>query len=275
MSQSTLKIGFIGGGNMAFAIVNGLIAAGHSPGKLSVADPSESQRARLHELNENLQLTEDNQEVANAAEVLVLAVKPQVMAEALSGLSVNGQAGPNLVVSIAAGVTLDGLGAALGKNWPIVRIMPNQPALVGAGMSVLVASPATSAEQKAQAEYIARSTGKALWIDDESLMDAVTAISGSGPAYFYLLMEIMADCAREMGLDPELAQSLVRQTALGAAEITKDSQHDLAQLRASVTSKGGTTHAAITSLEDAGIRDIFRRALEAARDRSMELGKTG
>jgi pyrroline-5-carboxylate reductase len=140
-------------------------------------------------------------------------------------------------------------------------------------MSVLVASGSVTPAQKEQADYIARATGRALWIDDETLMDTVTAISGSGPAYFYLLMEIMSESARRMGLPAELAEALVRQTAFGASETAKNPDTDIVKLRQSVTSKGGTTQAALTYLDNAGIRDIFGKALEAARDRSIELGK--
>jgi pyrroline-5-carboxylate reductase len=178
-----------------------------------------------------------------------------------------------LVISIAAGITLASLARALGTGAPAVRVMPNQPALIGEGMSVLVASPAATAAHKAQAIYIAEATGRALWISDESLMDAVTAVSGSGPAYFYLLMEIMEESAVELGLPPEVARTLVRQTALGAARAAGSADGTLAALRASVTSPGGTTAAALAVLDQAGISEIVKRALVAARDRGAALGR--
>ena len=155
----------------------------------------------------------------------------------------------------------------------LVRVMPNQPALVGEGVSVLVASDRVSAAQRAQATYIAEATGKAVWISDESLMDAVTALSGSGPAYFYLVIEMLEQSAVKIGLPPDLARVLTRQTALGAARVVSDPTADIVAMRTSVTSAGGTTAAAIDVMEHAGIRDIFHQALRAARDRGAELGR--
>jgi pyrroline-5-carboxylate reductase len=174
---------------------------------------------------------------------------------------------------VAAGITLAAIARGLATNVPAVRVMPNQPALIGEGMSVLVASPEVSAAQKAQAFYIAEAAGLALWIGEESLMDAVTAVSGSGPAYFYLLMEIMEDSAVQLGLQRETARMLVRQTALGAARAAGMPDADLIALRASVTSRGGTTAAALDVLDQAGVRDTWRRAIAAARDRAAELGR--
>ena len=154
-----------------------------------------------------------------------------------------------------------------------MRVMPNQPALVGAGVSVLVASGPVSDPQLAQARYVTNAVGRSILVDDENLMDAVTAVSGSGPAYFYLVMEAMITSALELGLDEKLARSLVTETAVGAAVAARENAADIPGLRASVTSRGGTTFAALTVLEDAGIRDIFAAALQAARDRSAELGR--
>jgi pyrroline-5-carboxylate reductase len=273
MNQTQLSIGFIGGGNMAHAIISGLLRAGHEPTKIRVADPDEKQQARIRSLHGSLEVTDQNHSVAGQSEVLILAVKPHINADVIAGLANHSRPASQLIISIAAGVTLTSLENWLGDDGPVVRIMPNQPALVGAGMSVLVASGSVTPAQKEQADYIARATGRALWIDDETLMDTVTAISGSGPAYFYLLMEIMSESARRMGLPAELAEALVRQTAFGASETAKNPDTDIVKLRQSVTSKGGTTQAALTYLDNAGIRDIFGKALEAARDRSIELGK--
>jgi len=174
-----------------------------------------------------------------------------------------------------AGITLRSLETALAPTPSIVRIMPNQPALAGAGMFVLDATATTGNVHRAQAQYVAEATGRAAWIEDESLMDAVTAISGSGPAYFYLLMEIMENCAIDMGLPGPLAQVLTRQTGFGAGRVAIESDQDLRQIRESVMSKGGTTAAAIEALEQGKIRDIVAKALVAARDRSVELGTSG
>lgn len=273
MRMQELRIGFIGGGNMAQAIVAGLLRAGHAPAAIVVAEPAAAQRARIAAMDRHVRVAESNAEAAAAAELLVLAVKPQVMPAVLQEVAASARPAGQLVVSVAAGITLGTIARHLGAGVAAVRVMPNQPALVGEGMSVLVASAGVNAARRAQAQYVAEATGQALWLDDESLMDAVTAVSGSGPAYFYLLMEIMADCAADLGLPREAAGTLVRQTALGAARVAATPASDVAALRASVTSPGGTTAAAIAVLEQAGIRAILKRALTAARDRGAELGR--
>jgi pyrroline-5-carboxylate reductase len=268
-----LKIGFIGGGNMARAMLSGLLRAGHPPGRMAVAEPAAAQRQIVASLDKGLRTVEDNADVARDADILVLAVKPQVMPAVLEQLAAASRPPGQLVISIAAGVTLATIARALGPGVAAVRVMPNQPALVGEGMSVLVACAAVGPAQRAQALQIAEATGRALWIGEESLMDAVTAVSGSGPAYFYLLMEIMEDCAVQLGLPRETARTLVRQTALGAARVATGADGDIGALRASVTSPGGTTAAALAVMDRAGIRDIISRALVAARDRGVELGR--
>lgn len=272
MSENTLTIGFIGGGNMARAMVAGLLRAGHRPGSLCIAEPVAAQRQQVAALNGALKVTGHNATAAGAG-VLVLAVKPQVMPAVTGELAALSRPAGQVILSVAAGVTLAALGRWLRAEVPAVRVMPNQPAMIGEGMSVLVASPLVSAAQRDRAYYVASATGKAVWIDDESLMDAVTAVSGSGPAYFYLLLEILEDSAVELGLSRELARTLTRQTALGAVRVAADPQVDLPAMRAGVTSPGGTTAAALGVLEQARIRDIFRRALMAARDRGAELGR--
>lgn len=269
--MQALRIGFIGGGNMAQAIVAGLLRAGHDATAIAVAEPAPGARAKLAGLDQGLAIGEDNAVVAAGSDVLVLAVKPQVMSAVLAELAAVGRPRDQLVVSIAAGVTLATLAGALGPL--VVRVMPNQPAMVGEGMAVLVAGPGVDAAGRARATYVAGAPGRAAWIDDESLMDAVTAVSGSGPAYFYLLMEMMEAAAMELGLPGDVATTLVRQTALGAARAAPPGS-DAGALRASVTSPGGTTAAALAVLESAGIRETFRRAITAARDRGAELGRT-
>jgi len=273
MSHRDTRIGFIGAGNMGRAMISGLLEAGHTPGCLYVADPDEQQRTRMQSLHADLHVTDDNVAVFEASAVLVLAVKPQAIANVMDRL--RDASGPmdRLVISIAAGITRHTLQDFFGEECAVVRIMPNQPAMAGAAMSALLASQSTSDAQRNLAEYIAAAMGRAEWIDDEQMMDAVTAISGSGPAYFYLLAEIVESCAVEMGLPAKLAKVLARQTIFGAGKSVIESSMSLAELRQSVTSKGGTTAAAIAVLEQAGIRDIFREALTAARDRSIELGR--
>ena len=258
---------------MAQAIAGGLLRAGHAPRAMAVAEPAAAQRERWQALHPDIRRVAGNGTVAAEAAVLVLAVKPQVMPVVLAELAATARPPGQLVMSVAAGVALATIASSLGTETATVRVMPNQPALIGEGMSVMVASARVSAAQRAQALYIGEAAGKALWISDESLMDAVTAVSGSGPAYFYLLMELMEQTAAALGLPRDVARTLVRQTALGAARAASDPRADVAAMRASVTSPGGTTAAALAVLEQAGIAEILYRALTSARDRSAELGR--
>lgn len=273
MNNRSTTIGFIGGGNMAQAIIRGLLKAGHPAANISVADPSVTQRTTVATIDEGLLVTADNAFVARNAQLLVLAVKPQVMASVAAELGVQPRPAKQIVVSIAAGITLMSLSNWFGNKAALVRVMPNQPALIGEGMSGLCANSAVDTAGRNAVDYLLAATGKVAWFEDESLIDAVTALSGSGPAYFYLLMEIMRDVAIELGFDPAVARLLSTQTALGAASVAVNTQDELALLRERVTSPGGTTAAALQSMEQAGIRDIVRRALLAARDRAIELGK--
>ena len=260
---------------MGQAIMRGLIQAGHSPRLLSVADPDRTCRAELRNLHAELFISPDNLAVAEKADALVLAVKPQMIRTVAEETAELVCPPDQMIVSIAAGTTIGSLHAWLGSEVPVVRVMPNQPALIGAGISVLTPSATVTEPQRELADYIANSIGTAIWLDDESLIDAATAVSGSGPAYFYLLMELIENSALEFGFSKDVASKLTVGTALGAARIADSVGPDLADLRRRVTSPGGTTAAALKVLEDAEIRDIFRRALEAARDRSAELGKSG
>jgi pyrroline-5-carboxylate reductase len=269
MDQSELTIAFIGGGNMAQALLSGLLHAGHEPAALRVADPAPAQRDRAGRLHPGLRVDSDNASAAAAADVLVLAVKPQVLASVCRTL----QPLPSqLVISVAAGVTLGAIATWMGEGVACVRVMPNQPALVGAGMSVLCANAAVSQAQRAQADYLARAGGAVAWVEDEALMDAVTAISGSGPAYFYLLMEILEEAAQAMGIPAEVARQLAVQTAFGAGLTARETGSPPEALRRMVTSPGGTTQAALETLERGNLSQLFTAALEAARQRSVELG---
>ena len=272
MTHSDDKIGFIGGGNMALAIVSGLLRAGHSASAIQISEPDAGRRQALAELHGGLQVGVDNDAVASATDILVLAVKPQVLPAVAKNL--HSRPAGQLVISIAAGIRLDSLSRWLGDTAAIVRVMPNQPALVGAGMSVLIAGENVTDHQREKSRYVLAAAGETGWVSDEALIDAVTAISGSGPAYFYLLMEMLENTAQEMGVEPELAARLARQTAFGAGLTARDTQETPARLRAAVTSPGGTTAAAIESLEKSDIRAIFSAALHAARHRSLELGRT-
>lgn len=272
MKHADLHIGIVGGGNMGRAIVAGLLRAGHAPRLIRVAEPVATARAAVLALAPDVSTAGDGAATARVADVLVLAVKPQVLPQVALELRPALRPGC-LVVSIAAGVTLASLREWLGSAVALVRAMPNQPAMVGEGMTVLTAAAGVTTAQRAQAEYVATAAGRTAWLGDESLMDAVTAVSGSGPAYFYLVIELLEQAATGLGLPADLARVLVRQTALGAARVAADPAVDAAAMRTSVTSPGGTTAAALQVFAEAGLREIFGRALQAARDRGIELGR--
>ncbi len=273
MSFDNLTIGLIGGGNMARALVRGLLQAGHPAGRLQVADPDPAQLEQVVALHASVGIHGDNSGVAAVADVLVLAVKPQLMADIARKIAMGPRRPGQLILSVAAGITLGALRGYFGPDTPLVRVMPNQPATIGAGISGLAASAAVHERERQLAEYIASATGRAVWLDDEALMDAVTAVSGSGPAYFYLLMEHMERAAVELGLSADLAAVLTRETALGAARLVIETSAEPAGLRAAVTSPGGTTAAALRVFEAANLDAIVHQALAAARDRATELGR--
>jgi len=275
MSYHHLTIGLIGGGNMSRALVRGLLRSGHPAQLISIAEPDAGQREQLAALDPGLVLDANNTPVAQNAAVLVLAVKPQILPAVATALAGQRRPAGQLVLSVAAGITLGSLAGWLGADTPLVRIMPNQPATIGAGVSALAASSAVDTAARQLAEYIAGTTGRALWLPDETMMDAVTAVSRSGPAYFYLLMEHIERAAIDLGLPPDLATALTRETALGAARVVVETQTEPGVLRAAVTSPGGTTAAALRVFEQADLAGIVQQALTATRNRSVELGKQG
>ncbi|MCC6303426.1 MAG: pyrroline-5-carboxylate reductase [Gammaproteobacteria bacterium] len=264
-------IAFIGAGNMARSLICGLIGDGYPPASIIATDPD---RQRLHDLANDLGIGTDarNAAAAAAADVTVIAVKPQVVERIAA--EIGAALGPGkLVVSIAAGIRVESLARWLGQDTALVRAMPNTPALVQSAATVLYANPRVSAGQRDIAESILRAVGLTLWIEDEDLMDAVTALSGSGPAYFFLVMETLEQTGRKLGLPPATARLLTLQTAFGAAKMALESGVDSAALRAQVTSPGGTTERAIGVLMQGGLEDLFERALKAARERSIELSR--
>ncbi len=270
--MKTNKIGFIGGGNMASSLINGLIASGHAPEQIWVSDINpDTLTALKHDLNVNT--SANNDDVINAADVVVLAVKPQTLGAVAQSIAALVRQKQSLVVSIAAGINQNSLSRWLGADTAIVRCMPNTPALVLTGATALHANDKVTAEQCDLAENILRAVGIALWVDDEAELDAVTAVSGSGPAYYFLLMEAMEKAALELGLSQETARLLVQQTALGAAKIALESAESPEQLRKRVTSPGGTTQRAIETFEQGGFTELVSKALHAARDRSIEMSK--
>ena len=266
------NICFIGGGNMATSLIGGLIAKGHPADSITVCDPNESQRSQL-EQSFSIKTFANCEGAVNDTDIIVLAVKPQVMKDvALSVASATSKNSKQpLFVSIAAGINLFSLESWLGKEQAIVRCMPNTPSLIQLGASGLFANEHTSIVQKNLAESVLKAAGIVQWVQSESEIDAVTAVSGSGPAYYFLLMEAMIDAGVELGLSRESASELTIQTAIGAAQMAKESEVDVAELRRRVTSPAGTTEAAINAFEDANLRDIVKVALNAANRRSGEL----
>lgn len=263
-------IGFIGGGNMATAIIRGLLARDVAAERIAVSEPSERRRETLAALLPGGRVRADNGDVAAAADVLVLSVKPQVMAEVLPPLADAVQAKRPLVVSIAAGIRSADIDRWLGGGLAVVRCMPNQPALIGEGMTVLYANERALPVSEL-ADEVLSAAGPTLWVDEESMIDAATAISGSGPAYFFYLMESLIDAATGFGFTQEQARRLAVQTAKGAAATAESEAAEPAVLRERVTSPGGTTAAAFAVLEEADVRAIFGRAFDAARRRAGEL----
>ena len=281
-------ITFIGAGNMARSLIAGLIQD-EADLQIRIADPENSQLQSIQTSWQGIAAFSDNIEAVagtntadhanntdNVADVVVLAVKPQIMQAVCEPLKAAVLEHNPLIISIAAGISIDSLQQWLGgkdKSLPIVRCMPNTPALVQSGMTGLYANPQVTGAQKDLAESILRAVGSTLWLDNEDKLDAVTAVSGSGPAYYFLVMEAMQNAAQKLGLSAEDSRLLVLQTAFGAAKLALESTDDAATLRQRVTSKGGTTEAALKELIDGGLPELFEKALQAAENRSRELKK--
>ncbi|WP_027873268.1 pyrroline-5-carboxylate reductase [Spongiibacter marinus] len=270
--MSTATIGFIGGGNMAASIIGGLLASGIDAENIRAGDPNADSLSKLSALG-NIQTSQDNHAIIPGCDVIVMAVKPQLMKTVASEISALVQQHRPMIISIAAGITSDSLNRWLGGNLAIVRCMPNTPALLRCGATGLYANDVVSEQQRDLAEKIMQATGLALWVDSEADLDAVTAVSGSGPAYFFLLMEAMQATGEKLGLNSELAAKLSQQTALGAARMALESDVDVAELRRRVTSPKGTTERAITIFEDGGFRQLVDAALSGAALRAEELGR--
>ncbi len=271
MNTSTYPlITFIGGGNMASAIIGGLVRQGHPVARLQVVEPWDEQRAKLAQQFAGMAIVPAASADLKPSDLVVWAVKPQTFKDAATATRdhVTGA----LHLSVAAGITSESIAQWLGTE-RIVRAMPNTPALVGLGMTGLMARAAVTTEDKALVERVVRTTGELVWVNVESDLDAVTALSGSGPAYVFYFLEAMRDAGAKMGLAPEVAQQLAIGTFLGAATLAQRSSDPLQTLRERVTSKGGTTYAAITSMESAGVKSKFEAALFAAQERAGELGR--
>jgi pyrroline-5-carboxylate reductase len=264
-------IASIGAGHMARALIGGWLQRGVPPARLQVADPESAARAATERDFPGVRTFERNADAVDGAQVWLLAVKPQLLRDVLAPLAEAAARTRPLVISVAAGIRAADLQRWLGAGVPIVRTMPNRPALIGAGVTALYASPGVDAAQRALAGTLLDAVGSTVWVDDEAQLDAVTAVSGSGPAYFFLLIELLEAAAIREGLPADVARRLALETAYGAARLARESSDDPATLRAQVTSKGGTTAAALGVLEHAGLRDIVCSAVAAASARSREL----
>jgi len=273
----TQKIAFIGAGNMASSLIGGLISKGFPAQHICASDPYEATLKNIA-AQYSIRTTQNNNEAIAGADVIVLAVKPQVMKAVTENIASVVQKQKPLVVSIAAGISLESLQHWLGEKTAIVRCMPNTPALVQLGATGMFANPNVSETQKQLAKDILDAVGISLWLKNEKELDAVTALSGSGPAYYFLLMEAMIKAGIAQGLDAETAKKLTLQTALGAATMATQSSDEPAELRRKVTSPNGTTEQAILSFQKNNFETIVKEALNAAKNRSVslsnELGKS-
>lgn len=269
----TSTIAIIGAGNMGSALLGGLIASGLPANKLWMSDPSQEKLARLHQ-RFNINTTQQNSEAIKNVDVVLLAVKPQIITLVARELATQIRSSLPLVISIAAGVRESSLQQHLGGKIPIVRCMPNTPALIGCGATALYANSYVSDAQCNLAESIARAIGVAVWVKEEKLLDVVTALSGSGPAYFFLMMESLQNAAEKMGLPSDTARLLTLQTALGSARMALESSESLPSLRKRVTSPGGTTEKALQVLEEAELRELFLQVIQAATKRAEELAES-
>jgi len=270
--MSNRIITFIGGGNMATSLIGGIIDTGHDPKHLWVSEPNAARRQTLQD-HFGIQTTASNIEAVGKAHIAVFAVKPQRMRQVVMELADTIKTHRPLLISIAAGIREPDIRRWLGFDTPIVRTMPNTPALVRSGASALYANPQVSSAQRDQAESLLRAVGITLWVDTETHMDSVTALSGSGPAYFFLVMEILEVIGRNLGLPPESAHLLTLETAFGAAKMALESSEQLHTLRTQVTSPGGVTERALEVLHQGNLTGLFDRALRAAHGRSIELGQ--
>jgi pyrroline-5-carboxylate reductase len=264
-------IGFIGAGNMSRSLAGGLLTNGWTKERLILSDPNMEQRQAVHS-HLGLHVFERNVDVVTRAQILVLAVKPQVLRNLADELAADVQKHKPLVVSIAAGVRTDDLQRWLGGGLSIVRVMPNTPALVGSGAAGLYANTLVNDAQRNEAESILRAVGTTVWVNDEALMDVITAVSGSGPAYLFLVIEALENAAIHHGLDHATARLLAIETTYGAAKMALEGGEEPATLRARVTSPGGTTEQAIKVLEKGGLAKLFDDAVGAAVQRARELG---
>jgi pyrroline-5-carboxylate reductase len=268
--MNTMQTGFIGAGNMAQAIIGGLIRTGTPPEQISIFEPNTDLAEQLVSAL-GIRAVSENRKIFEDCDVIVLAVKPQIMQVALESVKGVTLKPGAFIVSVAAGLPIHLLQGWLGEQHPVVRVMPNTPALVGAGISGLFASEQASVEQQQAAESIMRAVGSVVWVDSEELIDSVTAVSGSGPAYFFYFIEALERAALDNGLTAEQARLLSLETAFGAAKLALESNADAATLRERVTSPGGTTEAALKVFKNHAVSDSIGEAVSAAANRAREL----
>jgi pyrroline-5-carboxylate reductase len=266
------KLVFIGAGNMARSLIGGLLQNGHPAADILATDPSEATRSQLS-ADFGVQVGDDNLSALASAETVVLAVKPQVMREVVESLSAAAAETQPLFISIAAGVRECDIHHWLGFDAAIVRCMPNTPALLRAGATALYANANVDADQRSRADELLAAAGYTCWVDTEAQIDAVTALSGSGPAYFFAVLEAMEKAAVQLGLPADMARQLAIETSYGAARMARESGDEPAVLRQKVTSKGGTTAAALEAFAAGGLDELFANAMRAACQRAESLGR--
>ncbi|WP_323752177.1 pyrroline-5-carboxylate reductase [Marinobacter sp.] len=271
MSKSPV-ISFIGAGNMASAIIGGMLDKRFEADNVWVSAPDDSHLQAVRN-QFGVSVTTNNRYCVEQADIVVLAVKPQVMSDVCRDIAPVVQNTRPLIVSIAAGLTAETIDQWLGGGLPLVRVMPNTPSLVGKGAAGLFANDRVSDEQKSMVQTVFESIGTALWVEDENLIHGVTALSGSGPAYFFLMLEALESAATDAGIEPATARTLAIQTMAGAAEMAARSEHEPAQLKRNVMSPGGTTERAINTFEDGGMRELVKKAYDAAFERSEEMSQ--
>ena len=264
------SITFIGAGNMASSIIGGLIEGGWPKEQILATGQHQDTLDRVQS-QFGIRVSTDNQTAVKQSEIVVLCVKPQVMKTVLQALSPAFESVQPLLISVAAGINLASLKDWSGFDLPVVRSMPNTPALLGCGATGLFANEQVSEQQKTIADTIFNAVGKVVWVDSEERIDSVIAVSGSGPAYYFLFMEAMKDVGVKLGLDPETSEQLTLQTALGAAKMAMASDVDVAELRRRVTSPGGTTEQAIQRFQQGGLNNLVEEAMQAAVERAVEM----
>ncbi|WP_223788436.1 pyrroline-5-carboxylate reductase [Marinicella meishanensis] len=271
-SIQDIRIRFVGAGNMAASLIGGLINKGMTAGQITASDPGQNQRQYIEQQFQILTY-DDNNAHFGMPDMVVIAVKPQIMKQVLHDVASSIVRSHPLVVSVAAGITSDQISQWLGADLPVVRTMPNTPALIGQGAIGMYANAAVTPQQRQLTEQVMDAVGTSIWVNKEAQIDAVTALSGSGPAYFFLFMECLQQAAEDLGLSANDAALLTKKTAIGAALLAERSPESLTQLKDRVTSPNGTTAAALASFEQDCIQQVIQHAIQAANDRSVTLSK--